>query len=264
MPRAYLEKQFSHRDELELPLDLVNKMLVNPQYSGPSVSVLYEDEDFLALNKPPGIHLHPLMYTDELNLLSFLRSSSKQAVLHVACETHEKGWLYRLDRETSGVVIAAKNQKTYDLYRSQFSSLATQKKYLCLVHGEWVLDGFHELFYQPSSKKGAIVLASDDPKKGKKGEFHIKKMAEQNGYQLLQVDLKTGLRHQIRAGLKFLGFPILGDELYGGRPASRLMLHAYQYGLQREKQEDLVVKSLLLSGFDAFLDLDGLLEMLHK
>lgn len=264
MPRAYLEKELFHRDEIELPFDLINRKMVNPLYEGPPVIVLHEDENFLALHKPCGVHLHPLLYSDKLNLLSYLRSAGKKSVLGVAPETHEKGWLYRLDRETSGVVVAAKNQETYDLYRQQFSALVTQKRYFCLVQGECDLDGSYTLFYDSHAKKGSMIRASEQQDSGKRGDFHIKKIYSQKDYHLLQVDLKTGLRHQIRAGLAFLGYPILGDELYGGPKASRLMLHAFQYRLQRKGKEDLVLTSSLLSGFDAFLDLDSLLEMLHE
>lgn len=264
MPRSFLEKEFFHRDEIELPFDLLNRKMVNPLYEGSPASVLYEDEDFLALHKPHGVHLHPLLYSDKLNLLSYLRNSGRPSVLSVAPETHEKGWLYRLDRETSGVVVAAKNQETYDLYRQQFSTLVTQKRYLCVVQGECDLDGLYSLFYNSHSKKGSMVRATEEQESGKRGDFYIKNIYSQNDYHLLQIDLKTGLRHQIRAGLTFLGFPIVGDELYGGPKASRLMLHAFQYRLQRKEKEDLVLTSSLLSGFDTFLDLDSLLEMLHE
>lgn len=262
--RSYLDQIFRHRDELDLPLDLLNQKIINPVYSGPPVEILYEDENFLALNKPVGTHLHPLLYSDKSSLLSYLRSVDKKYVLRVAPQTHEKGWLYRLDRETSGVVVAAKNQETYDLYRGQFSTLVSQKRYLCLVRGECHLDGLYSLFYQPSFKKGSFIRVERSNSSGKRGDFYIKKVYSHNNYQLLQVDLKTGLRHQIRAGLSFLGFPILGDELYGGEKAPRLMLHAYQYKLQRPHREDLVLRSSSLSGFDAFLNLNSLLKVLHE
>lgn len=261
---SFLQKEIPHQYELEIPLDLLNKGLVNPDYEGPPPEVLYEDQDILALHKPCGVHLHPLFYSDSFNLLSFLRKIGKKEVLNIAPHTHEKGWLYRLDRETSGVVVAAKKQNIYERYRKNFSNLVKEKSYLCLVRGECKLDGNYSLYYQAHSKKGALMRASYDQTRGRLGDFKVRRIYTYKDYHVLQVDLKTGLRHQIRAGLKFLGFPILGDELYGGGEASRLMLHAFRYRFHRENQDDLVFKSFSLSGFDSFLDLDSLLKVLHK
>lgn len=264
LSRSYLEKSFSHQSEISVPLDILNKGMVNPSYSGPKLDILYEDEEFLALNKPSGLHLHPFYYTEQSNLLSFLRKIGKKSILNIATETHEKGWLYRLDRETSGVVVAAKNRLVYELYRKKFSQLVSLKRYICLVSGDCNLDGHYRLFYRSHAKKGALIQVSDQASFGKGGDFVIRKLYSNDKCHLLQVDLKTGLRHQIRAGLQYLGCPIIGDTLYGQENASRLMLHAYQYRLQRQEKEELIITSSSFDGFDSFLDLDSLLEVLHK
>lgn len=263
LSKAQLTLKLSPKKEIGLPIDLVNKGLVSPSYKGALADLLYEDQDFLAIDKPAGVHLHPLVYSDQENLLSYLRSINKCEVMNVATHTQERGWLYRLDKETSGVVIGVKSNNLYETYRKNFSSQVVLKRYLCVVEGNCSSHGEVELFYRPHSKKGAKMKASFVEYAGELGKMKIDVLYKQDDWSLLQVDLETGLRHQIRSGLSALGHPIVGDELYGAQKSERVYLHAFEYHLRRELKPVMQIQSSLGGVFERFLDLDSLLKVLH-
>lgn len=236
---ALLKKHFSSselsrpvgaRDKLRLPLDLVNHMRINPQYVGPQVSILKETKEYLAVHKPSLIHCHPLVYSDQDTVLNALLEQKKFDSLHVNMENYDRGLLYRLDYETSGVLILAKEQSLYDRMRSDFENQMKEKIYLAIVEGDFNKEGKWFHYFKSSGAKGAKQKVSDfDGPDMHEGILEVTKLASKNQKSLVKVTLKTGLRHQIRAQLAHLGFPILGDELYGGGKASRLFLHAWIY-----------------------------------
>lgn len=262
LSKKFLQKKITQKQEIELPLDLLNKDLVCADYQGPNVEILYEDEAFLVVDKPAGIHGHPLSYSDNKNVLSFLRSKGHFEVPALSLGGQEKGLLYRLDLETSGVLIGCKKASDYQLIRDQFDQHVVLKRYLCLVQGEGPRDGNYHFNLESYGHGGSKVRATQNPQ-AKATETTIKKISEHKGYSLCQVDLKTGARHQIRAVFQALGFPLLGDSLYGGANSDRLYLHAYEYRLKRESQKVLSFKSFPQSFRNHFLDLDRLLKMLH-
>jgi 23S rRNA pseudouridine1911/1915/1917 synthase len=245
--------------ELQLPITLVNHGMIDPRYTGLPLSILFEDDDLLVLDKLPGLHCHPLSYGEGDNVLSFLRSSKITAPLAVNQDLMDRGLLYRLDFGTSGVLALAKNQQIYDCARE----LAIAKDYLCLVRG-------------PLPKLGELhhLLAPRDERGAKMGEHsqgtpaNLLLMGQKaigvENIHLVWVRLKTGLRHQIRAQLSLIGHPIIGDELYGGEKSSRIFLHAKRYILQKNEKRWVLHSKMqnafapYLESFNGiFLDLDG-------
>lgn len=239
-------------DVVDLPLDFVNAHGYTPVYTGPEIEILHQDQDFLVLNKPAGVHGHSLVYSDGNNCLSFLRQRGYFEVLAIDLMRRERGMIYRLDQVTSGVLVFARNAICFQKFRQSFQGLVKEKTYLAVVQGEFQSEGRHQLYYQSSGPKGNFVTAKlSGP--GDVGEFNLKlkrlsSPLDGGHYSLVEVQLKEGLRHQIRSGLASLGHPIVGDELYGASPAERVYLHAHSYnfdGIRFEAPLDLVFRNFL-------------------
>ena len=253
-----LSREVRARELLKLPLDLVNHLHINPEFKGPRPSVLAEDPLYIALHKPAGVHCHPLIYSDKNTLLNFLVEEKKFEALEVNCEHYDRGLLHRLDFETSGVVLLAKTNRVFQNTRSDFSHEVKRKFYWAVVNGSFDKDGLWTHYFRSTGVKGSKQKVSDhEVELSTPGSMAVMKITENQGKSLLLVNLKTGLRHQIRAQLAHLGFPILGDELYGGLQAERLFLHALRYEWMD------VVEDPNAELFDRLFDLNGALQMSH-
>ena len=232
--RSFLNRSLKARSVLRLPLNFVNDGLINPEYVGPEILTIYEDDIFLVLNKPANLFVHPLSYEEKNNCLSFLRSRSTK-LLEVNQSHYDRGLLYRLDFETSGVLIYVKNETDYRYLRDHFDECAKKKIYLSIVEGNCSLSGKFSHYFSSKELKGRRVVVSDqrESQSDQVGQLCIlgARPMPETASTLLELELISGLRHQIRAQLSHLKFPIRGDEFYGGKMASRLYLHALKYEL---------------------------------
>lgn len=246
-----MKRQISDRETLSIPISLSNHSLISPEYTGVDIEVLFEDDKFLVVNKPFGIHGHPLDYKETNTVLNFLRSKLKGQNFDDFCDK-EKGLLYRLDKVTSGVLIFVKSQKDHSIMRENFSSSLKRKEYLAIVSGKLSFDDKVEAYFSSSGRKGERMKVSQavDGQFGSMKVFPLNYDKDKN-LSLIKVNLETGLRHQIRAHLSFLGFPILGDTMYGGHQSERVFLHAYRYS---SDNFDFIAKNAFL--FSAFFNLD--------
>ncbi|MCO4795334.1 MAG: RluA family pseudouridine synthase [Bacteriovoracaceae bacterium] len=240
IPKSWLKnylniKQLNHSGEIEatMPIDVLMKNHINPDFSGPEIEILFEDERFIAFDKPSGIHSHPLRYDEKDNCLSFLRATNKGKYLNVNTENYDRGLLFRLDQKTSGVLIYCKNENLRnDIFANRLDAIAL-KRYIAVVSGNLDIPREVSLPLKAFGKKGRKMVFSSN---GDVGEMVVDKLNynEEKDISLVRIDLKTGLRHQIRAQLSHLGFPILGDELYGGKPSDRMYLHSSVYQIKFE------------------------------
>ncbi len=228
--KNYLKRSFIEKSLVTLPINFVNDGLIHPIYVGPEIDIIAENEYFLVMNKPENIFVHPLVYDEQNNCLSFLRSTRPE-ILKVNSKNYDRGLLYRLDFETSGVLIYVKKDEDYQSLRENFKIVAKKKTYLCLVEGDCQLSGIFTHYFSSKEEKGKRVSVSDKLGIGDSGEFVLipKNYDPLTNVTLMEVELKTGHRHQIRAQLAHLGFPLRGDVFYGGAPARRLYLHALNY-----------------------------------
>lgn len=241
-----------------LPINYVNHMKINPLYVGPKVDIISEDDSFIVLHKPPGVHCHPLSYDDKDTMLNFLVSVGKWESLLINLDNYDRGLLYRLDFETSGVLVLAKTEKALRFVRDNFNTTMKRKFYWAIVEGEFDQDGLWTHHFRPTGLKGVKQKVLEWPGEDtQEASLAVMKICSHEGKSLVLVNLKTGIRHQIRAQLSYLGFPILGDELYGGRKAERLFLHALRYEFF-ETVEDPNAEL-----FNIFFDLNGALQMSH-
>jgi 23S rRNA pseudouridine1911/1915/1917 synthase len=254
------ERKLRKGIEDSLPLNIFNYGEINPCYDGPAIQVLKREKRYLCLSKPSLCHSHPLSYEESDNLLSYLRDQGEFQSLVVNHFSYDRGLLYRLDYETSGIIILALDDELYREVRGNFHKLARRKTYLTIVEGK--VEKQRLQHHLSESGKKIKVLES-----GKEAICHVRPLlyCDREKATLLEVQLETGLRHQIRVQLADIGHPIWGDQLYGGREAERLFLHAYAYSLRVNDQlvidgKDDQGNGLLL--FRRFFDLDSCLKML--
>ena len=238
--KKFLARSFPAKTILKLPLDFVNDLEINPSYEGVPIEIAYEDDTFLVLNKPSNIHCHPLTYSEKNNCLSYLRSTRREELV-VNAKKYDRGLLYRLDFETSGVLVYIKNEEAYHYLRNNFKEVMKTKKYICWVKGDCKLTGHFKHFFKATEEKGKKIQVQEENTSGdlKEGELWLatKQYSIEKNATLMEVILGHGLRHQIRAQLAFLGFPLLGDVFYGGPKAERLYLHALTYKLFYQNKE---------------------------
>lgn len=192
--------------------------------------IVYQDHDYLFIDKPQGFHSIALSEKDETTVVNWLHAKFPQNVSWAS--PLEMGLLNRLDFETSGLLLCALNLKSYQLARELFKKRLVQKEYQCFTDKAPSL-GLHRAYalgrYR-GSKKVSLVLKEKENTK----EILTEIISSQNtnaGF-LVTVRLITGFRHQIRAHLSFLGFPIRGDGLYGGGFYKRLMLQSQKLAFQ--------------------------------
>lgn len=187
------------RVELKVPNEMKN-FDIKPE-------VIYEDEEVLVLNKPAGILSEAKgEYCPEKTLADF------GLVVH------------RLDRDTSGVVILAKNEETRDFLKKQFQARTAKKTYFAVVSGRPKLDKARIDLPMKRDLKRPTTFRVDP--NGKEAETFYKVVKSNNEYSLVELRPTTGRTHQLRVHMKYLGHPIVGDIVYDGEKAKRLYLHA--------------------------------------
>jgi len=188
------------------------------------IKIIYEDNDILAINKPAGLVVH-----GENSLVDWI-VNKYPGIKNVGEDLSRPGIVHRLDKDTSGVILVAKNQKSFEYLKEQFQNRKIKKTYLVLV------DGIIK------NNSGVINLAigkskSDFRKKKAGGEAtgkireavtEYKVLKRFKNYTFLEVYPKTGRTHQIRVHFKAIGHPVVGDKLYGKKEQilSRQFLHA--------------------------------------
>lgn len=185
------------------------------------LSILYEDEDILAVDKPSGIATHPALGTKDGTLGNF--------VTHYYVSQHcpmPFRPVSRLDKHTSGVILIAKHKFSHHQLAQQQTDGTFQKTYLALVTGvPQEKEGEINLPIARESQQSLRRMCRAD---GKPACTHYRVLAHTRRYSLLELSLKTGRTHQIRVHLSHIGHPIVGDPLYGITPADRLYLHSYR------------------------------------
>lgn len=181
--------------------------------------ILYEDKDVIVVNKPDGIISHARgKFWQEASVASFIRDKIS------GMEGERGGIVHRLDRATSGVMICAKNESTLKFLQKQFSDRKVEKQYRAVINGL--------LEHEKATIDAPIARNPKDPKRfmvsktGKSAQTDYRVITSNEKYSIVELSPKTGRTHQLRLHLEYIGHPIVGDSLYGGESAARLMLHA--------------------------------------
>ncbi len=196
----------------------------------PALEVIFENKDILVVNKPAGLLVHPTLASQEPTLMDAIINYDKK-IKGVGGDIHRSGIVHRLDREASGVLIVARNEKAHRHLKEQFKQRLTEKHYVVLVLGKVAEQHGTINFPIARSSTRARMAARPLSQEGKDAITHYEVVKHFTTSTLLDVRIVTGRTHQIRAHLFALGHPVAGDKLYvrkGIKPVktTRLFLHA--------------------------------------
>ena len=180
------------------------------------LEILYEDENVLILNKEANLTVNSKNQVNLANYIAnyFLKNDISSKIR----------FINRLDRDTSGIIMIAKNKYAQAYYQKEIESGRIIKKYMALVNAKLDIDTLVKvkLAYSQDNKN---YYVSDE---GNEAITYFKTLMSDEKFSLIECDIKTGKTHQIRATLKYLGHPILGDKLYGSTyTCDRFFLHSY-------------------------------------
>lgn len=189
------------------------------------LAVLFEDEDLIVINKQPDIIVHPARSHRSGTLINALswrfKTMSGGELSSVGEEFARPGIVHRLDRWTTGAMVAAKSDLAHWRLGDQFQARTVNKRYLAIVHGS--VETPMDTIDMPIGKHPRIfdryAVRFDDFGKPATTIYRVRERFE--GYTLMELELKTGRTHQIRVHMAHLGHPIAGDDYYGGRRLTR-------------------------------------------
>lgn len=195
------------------------------------LDILFENDDVLVINKPAGLVVHPAAGNRSGTLVHGLLHHLEELKDQDFEDDSRPGIVHRLDKDTSGVLIVAKNPLAHEFLAAQFQARSTRKTYLAIAvgtarFGQKEVGGY--ICRDPAMRQRFMHHASA----GKAASSRFEVLAAGNGCSLFRVLPHTGRTHQIRVHARHLGFPLLADPIYGKPdkrfPGLRLMLHAYR------------------------------------
>ena len=191
------------------------------------LDIIYEDEDIIVVNKDSGISVHPGAGVRSGTLVNALLSCT--ASLSPYGEPYRPGVVQRLDKETSGVIVFAKTARAHLSIAEQFKKRQVDKRYIALVWGR-LKESHGEINVPLGRDSGDRKKISSRTRKGREARTFFKVVEDLPGFSLLELHPITGRTHQIRAHLKFIHHPIVGDTKYGGA-----MWKGIQHRMKRDR-----------------------------
>jgi len=190
-------------------------------FSAYELPILYLDDNVIVVNKPAGVLTHAKgALNDEFTVAEFFRRYTTFGL-----DTNRPGIVHRLDRDTSGVIIGARNAETAALLQKQFSERTTKKTYIAVVDG--LLKESQAQIELPIARNPAEPSTFRVDVKGKPAITQYTVLATSDTQSLVELRPVTGRTHQLRVHMQYINAPIAGDRVYG-RPSDRLYLHAAQ------------------------------------
>jgi 23S rRNA pseudouridine1911/1915/1917 synthase len=203
------------------------------------LNILFEDESLLVINKLPGVCVHPAAGHDQHTIVNALLHHCRGQLSGIG-GVARPGIVHRLDKDTSGALIAAKNDSTHRNLAQQFKERTTSKIYLALLCGTGIArEGKIDAPIERDSVNRKRMTVSKDSRSGREALTTYRVLAKGEHVTLAEVRIHTGRTHQVRVHFKHIGFPLVGDSVYGKRQnihlkektryaLGRQMLHAWK------------------------------------
>jgi 23S rRNA pseudouridine1911/1915/1917 synthase len=225
-------KILKSRDKVHTGQNIIVTPIIEPQKyweaQAIALDIIYEDDDIIIINKPVGLVVHPGAGTRDRTMLN--------ALLHHAPELAKlprAGIIHRLDKDTSGLLVVARNLKSHTKLVAELQQRNIKREYEAIVVGVMAAGGTIDapIGRHPKDRKRMAVVTS-----GKPAITHYRVIKRFKGYTHIKVTLETGRTHQIRVHMAYIHYPIVGDPVYGGNKAryknfKRQALHAKSLGL---------------------------------
>ncbi|BAK21616.1 RluA family pseudouridine synthase [Melissococcus plutonius] len=196
-------------DEVIIQLPKPKMMVVSPENI--PLDIVYEDQDVVVINKPQGMVVHPSAGHFKGTMVHALLYHIKD--LSSINDVIRPGIVHRIDKDTSGLLIVAKNNQAHEALAKQLKDKTILRKYIALVHGEvpheqGTIDA--PIGRSKTNRKMQAII-----KDGRSAVTHFKVLEKFTGYTLIELQLETGRTHQIRVHMKYIGHPVAGDPVYG-------------------------------------------------
>ena len=217
------------------------------------LDIVYEDDDVIVVNKPQGMVVHPAPGHPDHTLVNALLYHSPLSTIN---GTFRPGIVHRIDKDTSGLLMVAKNDLAHQSLAEQLRNKTNKREYLALVYGqikedEGTIDA--PLGRNPQDRKKQAVV-----KGGRHAVTHFKVIKRYDNFTLVKCILETGRTHQIRVHMKYIGHPLVGDPLYGPRKVigkNGQFLHAALLGFKHPRTgKEMVFEAPLPENFQKMLD----------
>lgn len=196
-------------DEISICIPKAKETDLKPQEI--PIEVVYEDDDIIVVNKPKGLVVHPANGNPDGTLVNAIMAMCKESLSGIGGELRP-GIVHRLDKDTSGLLIVAKNDKAHINMSEQIKNRQVTKKYIALVRG--VIQEDDATIDMPIGRSTKDIKKMAVTKNGKQAVTHFKVLKRYPKYTLLEVKIDTGRTHQIRVHMAEIGHPVVGDMVY--------------------------------------------------
>lgn len=258
IPKASLKTEGGEQVTITLPPPVETGLI---PWDTP-LDIRYEDDDILVINKESGIVVHPSAGHEQYTLVNAVLAYCP--VLPVIGNEKRPGIVHRLDKDTSGLIIVAKNERALRMMQSQFKNRTIKKVYLALVAGQLqppaaLIDA--PIGRDPRNRKrmGVIPPGSTTSLRARPSQTNYATLITYDDYTLVECHPRTGRTHQIRVHLAYAGYPIAGDTIYGHRKRQlglrRHFLHAAELTFERPSDnQELTIHAKLPPDLQAALD----------
>mgnify|MGYP001665725148 FL=1 len=218
--------KIEENDEIAIEVPEAETTEIKPENI--KIDIVYEDSDIAVINKQAGLVVHPAHGHYSGTLVNAILYHIKD--LSGINGEIRPGIVHRLDKDTSGLIVIAKNDKVHTALTEMFQEKKIRKTYLAILKGKLnKTEGkvVTQIGRDKNDRKKMTVI--DDITKGKNAITNYKVVSQNNLFTLVKVNIETGRTHQIRVHMRHLGYPILGDSVYGRKDnEKRQMLHAYK------------------------------------
>ncbi|KAF0333378.1 RluA family pseudouridine synthase [Pediococcus acidilactici] len=214
-------------------IKLPDPVAIDVQPEKMDLDIVYEDDDVIVVNKPQGMVVHPAPGHDHGTLVNGLLAHTPLATINGELRP---GIVHRIDKDTSGLLMVAKNDQALVSLSKQLKDKTNQRKYWAIVHGNIKEDTGTINAPIGRSKKDRKKMAINE--EGRPAVTHFKVLERFGEYTLIECQLETGRTHQIRVHLKYIGHPVAGDPLYGPRKTLKgngQFLHAKLLGFKHPR-----------------------------
>ncbi|MBE5762730.1 MAG: RluA family pseudouridine synthase [Clostridiales bacterium] len=226
------------KDNDVITITIPEAEILNLEPENIDIDIIYEDDDFAVINKPQGMVVHPAPGAYEHTLVNALLYHLKN--LSDINGVVRPGIVHRLDKDTSGLIVVAKNNEAHLDLQEQIATKAAKRYYKALVDGIVKKDeGVINTLIDRSKKDRKMMAVSNDT--GRIAITHFKVLERFRNYTFMEYELKTGRTHQIRVHSKFIGHPVVGDPVYGGSNKFNLngqLLHAFKLELTHPRTKE--------------------------
>lgn len=230
------------KSEDEIVIDRPEPQVIEAVPQDIPLEIIYEDEDVLVINKPQGMVVHPSAGHPDGTLVNALMFHSEK--LSSINDVIRPGIVHRIDKDTSGLLMVAKNDEAHEFLVDQLKEKKPLRKYVALVHGD--------IPHEKGTITAPIGRSKDNRQKqavvaeGKPAVTHFTVLERFEGFTLVECQLETGRTHQIRVHMDYIGFPIAGDPFYGPKktlPGNGQFLHAKTLGFEHPRTHEIMTFS---------------------